>query len=88
MLGAFRRQAKKILIVRAEHSGQGDGPSQMVAIGSAQLTEIARRYGVDAGGTELAPHFRRHVLIEIEAERAHPVVERPCSSSFRRHRSA
>lgn len=72
----------------AEHPRLHGRPLQMVPIGCAQTTEIASRHGIDAGGTKLGTHFRGDVLVEIEAEVAHPVAQRPWAASRWRQSSA
>jgi hypothetical protein len=60
----------------------------MVAVLPAQAAQVAGRQGIDARGAKLATHLGGDVLVEVEAELAHPVVPRPCSMSRCLQRSA
>jgi hypothetical protein len=59
------REPEEVLIVGGEHTRLRGDPLQMVPIACAQTTKVASRHGIDAGGAQLATHFRGDVLVDI-----------------------
>jgi hypothetical protein len=77
MGSTLSRQAKEILVMSAENPAHRRCPLQVVAIVVAQEVQVASRDGVDPGTEELPSYLRRYIFVEIEANLAQKVVQRP-----------
>jgi hypothetical protein len=47
MLGTFRREPQKILIVGAQDPAHGGGPLQVIRVAATQLSQISGGYGIN-----------------------------------------
>lgn len=77
MLGAFRREPQKVLIVRTQDPSHRGGPAQVIRVAIAQLSQIPGRYGIDPRKPKLTGDLRRYVLVEIEPDLVQKSTQRP-----------